>query len=394
MGRPGLDQGGAGLAPSPSAPAARRSWAAGRIVGVDIARAVALGGMFAVHIFPAYDGFGTVHPAYQVAAGRASALFAVLAGVSLSLLAARTPSLPRLRVAVVARSGVLLLLGLALSTVDSPPLVILEYYALLFLVAVPLFGLRTRTLVGLAAVWAVGSPLLSQLLRATVVAPFPPGEPDLPGLPVQLAVSGIYPVLTWTTYLLVGLVLGRLALRRTSVAVALLAGGAAVALAARLGSSLLLAAAGGREHLTTPTFPRAEVDRALDAGLFGVTPVSDAHWLLVAAPHSGTTFDLVGTAGSAAAVLGLCLLLTRRGPGLLLPLAAAGSMSLTLYTAHVLALRDDGPLLLEDRLVLWLLHVAVALVAATLWRARVGRGPLEAMTTAVSVRAARSAVPP
>ena len=126
--------------------------------------------------------------------------------------------------------------------------------------------------------------------------------------------------------------------------------------------------------------------------MFGVTPASDADWLVVAAPHSGTTLDLIGTAGSAVAVLGLCLLLTRKSAGVLYPVAAAGSMTLTLYTAHVLALRTDGPLLLDDRLHLWLLHVAVALVAATLWRLVVGRGPLETVTTVVSTRVARAAV--
>ena len=40
-------------------------------------------------------------------------------------------------------------------------------------------------------------------------------------------------------------------------------------------------------------------------------------------------------------------------------------MTLTLYTLHVLALRTNGPLLLDDRTELWLLHVAAALVLAT-----------------------------
>ena len=364
---------------------------AGRIVGVDVARGLALIGMAATHIFPDYDASGDVHPAYVVAAGRASALFAVLAGVSLSLVASRTPSLRRFRVATVVRAGLLLVLGYALSTLDSPPLVILAYYALLFLVAVPLLGLGTRTLVVLAVVWVLLSPLASHLLRATVVPAFPVGEPDLPGLPVQLAVSGVYPVLTWTTYLLVGLALGRLPLRRPGVGWTLLLAGAATAAAARVASSVLLGLAGGRSGLVegTPLAPEA-VDRALDAGMFGVTPTSDPAWLLVAAPHSGTTLDLLGTAGSAAAVLGLCLLLTVRGVGPLFPVAAAGSMTLTLYSAHVIALRRDGPLLLDDRLQLWLLHVAVALVAASLWRWLVGRGPLEAVHDASCRRGSRA----
>lgn len=348
--------------------------------------------MAATHIFPDYQPDGDLHPAYLIAAGRASALFAVLAGVSLSLVAARSRLLARVRVATVVRSALLLGLGLALGAVESPPLVILAYYALLFLVAVPLLGLPFRVLVGLAIGWALLAPVLSQLLRSTLVDPFVLDEPGGRGLPVQLAVSGVYPVLTWTTYLLVGLAVGRLALREARVAAALVAVGAVAAVGARLLSALLLDRAGGRAALVAPDFGRDQVDRALDAGLFGVTPTADPEWLLVAAPHSGTTFDLVGTAGSAIAVLGVCLLLTGRGVGPLLPVAAAGSMTLTLYTLHVLALRTDGPLLLDDRLELWLLHAAAALALATVWRLLVGRGPLELVSTWVSTAVARATV--
>jgi hypothetical protein len=353
--------------------------------------------MAAVHIFPEHYPDGSLHPAYAIAAGRAAALFAVLAGVSLALLTRSrfSGSLCRMRVAVTVRALLLLGLGLWLGSIDSPPLVILTYYALLFLVAVPLLGLPVRVLAPLAVAWAVLSPLVSYLLRSTVVDPFPVAEPGGAGLPVELAVSGVYPVLTWTTYLLAGLAVGRLTLRRPGVGVGLLLVGAALALGARVLSAVLLAATGGAAELArrTPELGRAGVDRALSGGLFGVTPTTDSRWLLVASPHSGTTLDLVGTTGSALAVLGLCLLLTARGAGPLWPLACAGSMTLTLYTVHVLALRTDGPLLLGDRTELWLLHVAVALVVATGWRTLVGRGPLEAATTWVSGKVAAATVP-
>jgi uncharacterized membrane protein len=367
-----------------------------RLAGVDVARGLALLGMAAVHIFPEQSADGSLHPAYVVAAGRASALFAVLAGVGLALLSrsSRGGSLGRVRVAVAVRAVLLLALGLALGSVDSPPLVILQYYALLFLVAVPLLGLPVRVLAAAAVVWAVVSPLISFWLRSTVVDPFPIAEPGGTGLPVQLAVSGVYPVLTWTTYLLAGLAAGGLALRRRSVGVGLLLGGTVLAVGARLLSAALLSAAGGAAELArqTPELGREGVDRALSGGMYGVTPTTDLRWLLVGSPHTGTTLDLVGTTGSALAVLGLCLLLTARGAGALLPLACVGSMTLTLYTLHVLALRTDGPLLMDDRTELWLLHVAVALVLATFWRTVVGRGPLEAATTWVSSRVAAATV--
>ena len=119
--------------PEKAAAPARRGADEGRVVGIDVAWGLALVGMAATHIFPDYQPDGDLHPAYLAAAGRASALFAVLAGVSLSLVAARAPSINQVRVATVVVSALLLALGLALSKVDSPPLVILEYYGLLFL---------------------------------------------------------------------------------------------------------------------------------------------------------------------------------------------------------------------------------------------------------------------
>ena len=60
-------------------------------MGIDIARALALVGMMAVHILPDFeDGTSDLTLSHPLAGGRASALFAVLAGVSLALTTGRT----------------------------------------------------------------------------------------------------------------------------------------------------------------------------------------------------------------------------------------------------------------------------------------------------------------
>lgn len=365
-----------------------------RVVGVDVARCLALVGMAATHIYPSFQHDGSLHPAYEIAAGRAAALFAVLAGVSLALVhGGRTPprgaELRAARAGLLARAAFLMLLGLLLGAVESPPLVILAYYALLFAVATLFLGLPARTLAWLAAGAAVVTPLLSHLLRQ-YVDPAPIEEPGGPDLLVELVVTGTYPVLTWTTYLLAGLAVGRTNLRGLGNQLRLLALGAVLAVSARVLSSTLLDLVGGADELAEPPF--GSVGDALERGLWGTTPAGDWHWLLVSAPHTGTTLDLVHTVGTSLAVLGGCLLLARVLPWpLLLPLAAAGSMTLTLYTAHVLALAEDSPFLIADRTRLWVTHVALALVFATVWRTFVGRGPLEAVGSLLD-RTARSAV--
>ena len=80
--------------------------AAGRVVGVDAARGLALLGMVSVHVLPATDGDGGESLAYAVASGRSAALFAVLAGVGLAL---ARPSVPALlvRALVIGLAGLL-----------------------------------------------------------------------------------------------------------------------------------------------------------------------------------------------------------------------------------------------------------------------------------------------
>jgi hypothetical protein len=188
---------------------------------------------------------------------------------------------------------------------------------------------------------------------------------------------------------------GRIRLQSRATAVRLLALGLVTAIAAKALSSALLDAVGGADRLqqSAATVP-GTVEDALLRGLFGTTPAGDWRWLVLSAPHSGTTLDLVHTTGTALAVLGACLLLARTLPrAVTLPLVAAGSMTFTLYAAHVLALSSDSPFLLSDRSELWLVHVGVALVVATLWRTAIGRGPLEALAAWLD-RGARRLVTP
>jgi uncharacterized membrane protein YeiB len=87
------------------------------------------------------------------------------------------------------------------------------------------------------------------------------------------------------------------------------------------------------------------------------------------------------------------LLLAPRLGRALLPLSYLGSMTLTLYTMHVLAVADEvGP---GDPQQLWVVHIVVALLVATAWRLAHARGPLEQLLSwpsrAVAVRVATGA---
>ena len=377
----------------------RRLLAHDRVLGVDIARGIALLGMMSVHIVPSVSGpFGEVTFAYQVASGRASALFAVLAGVSLALVTGgertlRADQLGAARRSVAKRAAVIAAIGLTLGALPSGVAVILVNYALLFGVATLFLGLGPRGLLALAAGWLVVSPVVAHTLRMLVTGG-PGASPSWADLfaPLDLVqrllLTGYYPVLQWTGYLLVGLAVGRLPLRRTATAVTLAATGAILTGLSKVVSGLLLRI-GGDELVVPPTSPVAgqPLEVALVTGLFGTTPTTSWWWLAVSGPHSGTAFDLVHTTGSALLVLGLCLLLAGAVGRWLLPLAATGSMTLTLYTLHVVVLAVTvGASTGWDPVAEWSVHAAGAVVLASAWALTGARGPLEHVTAQVSRR--------
>jgi uncharacterized membrane protein len=371
-----------------------------RLLGVDAARGVALIGMMSVHINPAVGADGETTTSYLIASGRSAALFAVLAGVGLALASGgRTPrrsaELRAAMAATLARAMVLAFVGLLLGAFDSGLAIILVYYGLLFVVAVPFLGLGPRVLFALAATAAVVTPVVSQWLRPSIPLPSH-GNPVVESLadPVslftELSITGYYPVLTWSAYILAGLALGRLALDRVRTAIWVLLGGTVLAVTTWTASWLLLNRGGGLEVLeiagagASPIAGRP-LDVALTTSFYGTTPTTSWWWLAVVAPHSGTPFDLLHTIGTACLTLGAMLLLARVARPLVWPLAAVGSMTFTLYSLHVVLISTVMPDTIPNAL-LW--HALVALAIAVPWRTFVGRGPLEALAANVAGGAA------
>ncbi|WP_298804133.1 heparan-alpha-glucosaminide N-acetyltransferase domain-containing protein [uncultured Pseudokineococcus sp.] len=402
---------------APSAPPSRGARLRGpsRLVGVDAARGLALLGMVATHVLSLEtydaDGFSTGPSATAlVAAGRASALFAVLAGVSLALAngGLRAPAgadLARARRGVAARAGVVALVGLLVGSFGAPVAVILVNYALLFLAVLPVLGWGPRRLVPLGAAWLLVVPVLLHPLRDALVGsgalPLSPGSsPSFvslaePGLLLgHLLLTGYYPVLSWAGFVLLGLGVGRLDLRRSATAGAVALAGLAAALGAWAVSAALRPLA--MPSLDVPLgFPLSGEDLAtsLETGLYGTTPTTSWWWLAVDAPHSGTPPDMVGVAGSALAVLGVALLVARVARPVVWPFAAMGSMTLTLYSLHVfslavIALYEYGGGAAPPEGPLYAAQVVGLLLVGGLWQLTGLRGPLEGLVASAS-RAAR-----
>ncbi|WP_439692144.1 heparan-alpha-glucosaminide N-acetyltransferase domain-containing protein [Curtobacterium sp. SP.BCo] len=343
---------------------------AGRLQGVDVARAVALLGMVATHVGGIADALDWSDPGTwaAVAHGRSSSLFAVLAGVSIGLTSGRTtppgpPAIGRVRGRLVVRAAVVVAIGLLLMALQTPVYVILPTYGVLFLLAVPVLRLRARWLLLIAGACAVASPVVA---LATV-----PFYADAGTWEVQLGL--VYPVVTFLAYVLVGLAVARAGLEVRSTQVALLASGAVVALVAYVVGAVL-APVPDDAVFAFPGVPYAGEGSTGGEAL--------AQLFLSPRDHSSSIVDVVGTAGIAVAVIALCTLLFdgrgRTVQRIAFPLAAVGSMPLTVYAGHlvVLAALPEYP----DSGAAWAWFAVGSVLFAMTWRTFLGRGPLERLT--------------
>ncbi|MGP6172015.1 DUF418 domain-containing protein [Microbacterium sp. A204] len=330
-----------------------------RIAGVDLARGLAIIGMFAAHLLDTGDGFVWTDPGSWTALvdGRSSILFAMLAGVSIGLVTGgRTPlagpqmSVARGRVAI--RAAVLLVLGILLILTGVPVFVILPAYAILFLIALPFAGLPARIILWVAAVLALIMPFLQPLLDELPIWQMPFG-PEL-----DVFIGWHYPFTIWIVFVLAGLGISRAGVTRTSVQVRMLIAGAVLA-AVGYGLALL---------------PGAE---------------SDPYWRSVwsVEPHSAGLFEVLGSAGFVLATLAICLLLCRLSvlKAITLPLRAAGAMPLTAYTAQIVVWAIVAGIALGNTQDLggfrelepfWPMTITT-LIGCTAWALFIGRGPLE-----------------
>lgn len=380
----------------------RPSRPTGRLRGIDAARGLALLGMMATHLLPTFEANADLTPTWigLTFSGRAAALFAVLAGVGLALSTGKQvppegAALSAARRGIALRALVIAAVGLSLGGLEVNLAIILVHYALMFLCVLPFLGLKLKALCAWAVGWIVFSPVLAYLLRPWLMASEPPlnlgHNPSWEDLATpfpllgDLFLTGYYPVFQWLAYLLVGLVIGRLALTKAMVPLVLLTGGVAVAALAKAVGTAAMENWGGRaaleDVLNAPGYP---LDSVLQVNLTGIRQEGSWWWLAAAAPHSATTLDLAHTSGVAAAVVGACLLLGRLAEwldlDLLLPLRGAGAMTLTLYTVHVWVVSgfylkplpagwtEDG---------MYFAHAATAIIVGIVFVLLKWRGPLE-----------------
>lgn len=351
-----------------------------RLTGLDLARSLALMGMVCVNIplvFSALDT-GAAAQLMDLMAGRAAALFVVLAGAGNSLMT-RGGRQDSARAAhdrglIVRRALFLFVLGIG--WLPLWPGDILHFYGVWMLMAAGLFTLPTRALLPLAALFTLAFPVLLAVGPSYETAwdweTFTYADLWTPrGFLRNTFYNGLHPVFPWFAFYLGGMWLGRqdLDLPRR------------------------------RRRLLAVLVPLWLLMEALGIGLTqalldqGLSPVeADAIGGVSSMPPMPQY--VLGAGAAAMVVILVCIPIAERLPRLCAPLVATGQLALTHYASHVFLLlyplallcapetldlpgaprlRMSGPLILGAMATWGALSVGLSWA----WRRRFPRGPLE-----------------
>ncbi|MDO5496192.1 MAG: hypothetical protein Q4G64_10785, partial [bacterium] len=415
---------------------------------------------------------------------RSSILFAVVAGFSLGILSGRLEphsgeKMVRTRLRVFVRCALLLVVAAILQMMGTPIGIILGYYAVWFALAIPFLRWRARSLLILAAAWAVIGPLLLQYLPVMlqVVGLGVEGMIEPNGAVTGFMLTGQYPGVVWMAFIFLGMGLSRLDWSDARRAGVLFAVGALCALIGYVGSHFVLR---GIDPGAAPPFEFVSPDDSVDAAGTGESPIfeltaedlvyyeemyvsgyitledleafvapdqlaeitdgkidgvavepwvegkepwnlgengeviveeswgeaiepgrpqwntnvswPEPHMTLVSAPHSGGIGEVVGSSGVAMMVIAGGLLIAPRAAWLLAPLAALGSMSLSIYTLHVVSVWFQGTEVVWNKTGNWLLlwNLLALTAFAMAWKFFFSRGPLEHWMHVASQKAIRA----
>ncbi|WP_311591069.1 heparan-alpha-glucosaminide N-acetyltransferase domain-containing protein [Trueperella bernardiae] len=362
----------------------------GRIRGIDLARGLAILGMIWAHVRPGIDVTATfTNFLGNIPAGRSSALFALLAGISLAILSGRNVpytdlQLRHAQLRIAGRAVALLAFAAFLSLFPTIIAVILGYYAAWFLLALPLLSWSSKKLAIAAGVVALVGPQVMHLanLISYTFDVYPASGPN--SYLYDVLVTGHYPGLAYMAYVIAGIAIGRTDLSASSARIRLLGGG------------LMLAVLGyGTAYLATHTFATETGFESGNSMEFVPSFMPLTLWdVFTAEPHMNTTTEVIGNLGFGLIVLAVCLWLSPLAKHLLFPIAAVGSMSLTAYVGHAFGLHFNEELFFSSTATPFLLVAGIAVLFCTVWALLpFRRGPLEWMTYWFSQWFAHPALP-
>lgn len=363
-----------------------------RVLGLDVARGVAVVGMVMVHMVE------PVHPVanepWMLTAvlasphGRALMLFLAVSGATVAITARwSTKPVCEQRSWLVSRGAVLFVIGAALRPLFESE--VLTAYLGYMLLAALLVTLSQRGLFAVGVVLVIVGP--STVWLAETIWPIM-RSPEFAGHSVltwqwltDTLVFGPYALVRGAGVFVLGMAIGKGGLKRGPQLGRIFAAALIVAAVTLVGQELLESRPYDGVDIRR-SLVEAEARPAPDHVVIEtVRPTAQ----LSVAGHSGTIASIIFGSAIAVSILSATLLLSQRFPKLVRWVQPLGRVGLSVYVALALwvglAPREWRAMPTVGAFEI-ILFVAVATLASTLWLRRWSNGPLEALTNAASGR--------
>lgn len=296
-----------------------------RIIGIDIARALAVIGMIIVNfkiVFGA-EGSGWIQTFANIFEGRASAIFVVLAGVGIALMtknAIASNNIEKLRIAkksILKRAVLLFLIGMSYITIW--PADILHFYGIYMLVLLLLLKSNGKVILLSGIVLILGYPFLMLIENYETGWNFDTLNYQdfwtIKGFIRNLCYNGFHPVIPWAAFMIFGYWLGRQDLNNTAYVKKILRYSVLSFVFIKLISLWLINSLSNGSHQNTKEL----------MGILGTSPMP---------PFPIYMFNGIAIAF---AIIAACILVGKKyqNSKIIDALSKTGQLALTFYVAHV-----------------------------------------------------------
>jgi uncharacterized membrane protein YeiB len=297
-----------------------------RIIGIDVARALAIFGMILVNFKVVFgeEGPTWIKSLASVFDGKAAATFVVLAGVGLALMTNSAlfqkdkAKLKVVRIKIAKRALFLFLLGL--SYVSIWPADILHFYGVYMAIIILFLTYQEKTILILAVSLIIAFPVLMTFINYETAWDFQTldyqGLWTLEGFLRNLFFNGFHPVIPWTAFMLFGYWFGKQDLHNDSFLKKTFWRSTTFFIFIQVFSSLYI------------SISAAENPQSILAltELFGTKPMPPLPIYML----NGTVFSF--------ALISACILVAKRFEKSIIidALNKTGQLALTLYVAHVI----------------------------------------------------------
>jgi uncharacterized membrane protein YeiB len=297
-----------------------------RIIGIDVARALAIFGMVIVNFKMVFGNHGNpfLNTFLGLLDGKAAATFVVLAGVGISLMTKRalqennTDKLNRNKYKLLKRALFLFLVGISYSTIWQAD--ILHFYGIYILLAIFLIKSNSKTLVSTAIGMVIVYPILMILWDYDTGWDYTKmvytNLWTVKGFLKNLLFNGFHPVIPWSAFMIIGMWFGKMELSNTTVVIKALWGSLTVFIIVQILSYFsIVFFSKGNQEISTELTP-----------ILGTNPMPPLPLYMI----SGSSVAIF--------LISSCILISKKyeNTTFIHILKNTGQLALTFYIAHVI----------------------------------------------------------